>query len=262
MDGLLQSLWAFLCSLFRAVPGVPPAPRSPNMPDDEPSRGEPEWLRLARADLGIEEVKGDGANPAIMRAWRYCAYDPPNGDETAWCSAKMCEWIARAGLPTTNAPNARSWDKWGSKISKPRLGSVVVSWRGSRTGWQGHVALYIGPGDTPGKIKVLGGNQSDSVSIAECSTKQVISYRWPTTGGTSRTLKAQQIGFVGDSLTVASLSGKGIIEALPDALALSTSVQSLATYWPWFAVVGIAIGILARAATIYARISDWETKGT
>lgn len=261
MKSLFQTIWQFFRALFGVVPGVPAPKRPPDLPEEVPSTGEPQWLQLARQDLGIKEVPGKAANPEIMRAWRYCDYDPPDGDETAWCSAKACEWIERSGLPSTRAPNARSWEKWGASLKKPKPGAVTVFWRGTPTGWQGHVALYIGPGSKPGTIKVLGGNQSNSVSIQDYSEAQLIGYRWPTTGGNSRTLRAQTAGLVGDTMTVASLSGGGIIEALPDALALSEGVKSLAAYWPWFTVIGISIGILARLATIYARVSDWNEKG-
>ena len=259
---MLKRFISALMALFLRLIGKP-APRPAELPDEVPVSGEPAWLKLARQDLGIKEVPGPGSNPAIMRAWRYCDYEPsPDDSKTAWCSAKMCEWAERSGLPSTRAPNARSWLKWGHELKKPKLGAVTVFWRDSPGGWMGHVGLYIGPGDKPGTVKVLGGNQNDSVSIQDYSEAQLLGFRWPTTGGNSRTLRAQTAGLVlGDGMTIAAISGKGIIESLPDALAIGTSVQSLAAYWPWFAVIGITISILARMATIYARVSDWVSKG-
>jgi hypothetical protein len=93
MDKLLAPIVALFLRLF----GKPPRPA--DLPDEVPVSGEPSWLELARQDLGIKEVPGPGSNPSIMRAWRYCDYDPPNGDETAWCSGKANEWTQRAGLP-------------------------------------------------------------------------------------------------------------------------------------------------------------------
>ena len=274
MQSLLSIISAFFARLFGwsqtelapHVPGAPPRPA--DLPDEVPVNGEPRWLQLARQDLGVREVPGSGSNPAIMRAWRYCDYDPPNGDETAWCSAKACEWVERAGLPSTRAPNARSWMKWGHELKKPRLGCIVVFWRGSPTDWRGHVALYLGSGSRPGTVRVIGGNQSNSVSIAEYSAAQVLSFRWPVTASGSRTLKAQTAGLiVGDGavaagMTGAAISQPGILESLPDALAIGDALQALATYWPWFMVIGIVVSILARMVTIYARLSDFASKGT
>jgi uncharacterized protein (TIGR02594 family) len=266
MMSILNAILNFIRTLFGWVPGVPAPNRPPDLPEEVPASGEPKWLQLARQDLGIKEVPGKGANPEIMRAWRYCDYDPPDGDETAWCSAKACEWIERSDMPSTRAPNARSWLKWGSELKKPKPGAVTVFWRGSPTGWQGHVALYLGPGDKAGTVKVLGGNQSNGVTIQDYSEAQLLGYRWPTNGSNSRTLRAQTAGLVGDGLAgagvmAATLSPTGIISSLPDALAVGLAFQSLASYWPWFMVIGIAISILARLATIYARVNDWTVKG-
>lgn len=258
----MQWLIDLLLRLFgkQSAPGEPPKP-------EEPARGDPQWLKIARQDLGIREIAGPASNPEIMRYWAACDYDPPDGDETAWCSAAANHWMQKAGVPGTRLPNARSWERWGSELNRPQLGCIVVFWRGSPTSWQGHVALYIGPGK-PGYIKVLGGNQSNGVSVAEYAETQVVGYRWPTTGGNSRTLKAQTAGMVlGDGMTAAgfvgaNLSQPGILDSLPDALAIGTGLQSLATYWPWFAVIGISVSILARMVTIWARVSDWTLKGT
>jgi uncharacterized protein (TIGR02594 family) len=230
-------------------------------PPDQPT-GEPKWLALARADLGIRELPGAAANPAIMRAWQYCDYKPPAGDETAWCSAKANEWLQCAGLPGTRAPNARSWLKWGAGLDKPKPGCITVFWRDRPDGWEGHVALYVGPGSRPNTIEVLGGNQGNGVSIAEYSTDKLLGYRWPTTGSNSRTLKAQTAGLLlGDGLTIAAIGGKGVVESLPDALAIGEGVSAMAAYWPWAALIGITISILARMVTIWARVSDWQAKG-
>ena len=256
IEKLLTAIWRFFCALF----GKPQRPAE--LPPEVPVSGEPAWLKLARQDLGIKEVPGPGSNPRIMRYWTACDYDPhPDDSKDAWCSAASNYWMQKSGNPGTRAPNARSWEKWGHELKKPKLGAVAVFWRVSKTDWRGHVGLYIGPGDKPGTVKVLGGNQKDSVSIEDYSEAQLLSYRWPTNGSNSRTLRAQSAGLVlGDGLTIAALTGKGIAESLPDALAIGAGVQSLSTYWIWFGLIGVTISILARAVTIWARLSDWNEK--
>lgn len=256
-----NAVWRLLEALFLWLRGG--ADRAADMPDTVPARGEPKWLQLARADLGIHEIKGPAANPAIMRAWQYVDYEPLNGDEDAWCSAKMCEWMEVAGLPSTRAPNARSWAKWGHELKAPRPGCVAVFWRDRPDGWQGHVALYVGPGDQPGTIRCLGGNQSDSVSVQPYQLSKLIGYRWPTTGGNSRTLRAQMAGVAGDTLTGFGLAinPDGIVQALPDMLALSEGIKALSPWWGGFVLIGLLIGLGARAVTVWARVSDWQTKG-
>ena len=61
---------------------------------------------------------------------------------------------------------------------------------------------------------MLGGNQRNGVTIGEYPVSQVLGYRWPTTGGNSRTLRAQTAGAVGDSLTTTALA----MATMPDAL--------------------------------------------
>jgi uncharacterized protein (TIGR02594 family) len=252
--------------LMKLFGGRQMAPIEPPKPE-EPVKGEPEWLRIAKLDLGLREVAGPASNPEIMRYWSACDYDPhPDDSKDAWCSAAANYWVQKSGLPGTRAPNARSWLKWGHELKAPKPGAITVFWRESPSSWKGHVAIYLGPGKKPGTVSVLGGNQKDGVSIEDYSEKQVLSYRWPTTGGNSRTLKAQTAGMVGDTLTAtgtvgAAMDAPGIIGSLPDALAIATAFQSLATYWPWFMVIGITISILARIATIWARLSDWQSKG-
>ena len=125
---LLRTLERWVSALFGGAVSASSSVKVPS-PSETPQSSEPKWLQLARADLGIRELPGAAANPAIMRAWQYCDYKPPNGDETAWCSAKANEWLQRAGLPGTRAPNARSWLKWGAGLDKPKPGCIAVFWR-------------------------------------------------------------------------------------------------------------------------------------
>lgn len=265
----LKQLWKLIRQALGAVPGVPAPPRPADLPDAEPSSGEPPWLVAARRNLGLREIAGPASQPEIMRMFAACDFDPPNGDDDAWCSAANNYWMQEAGIPGTRDPAARSWLKWGAELKKPKPGAVCVFWRENPKSWKGHVGLYVGPGSRPGYIRVLGGNQGSKgeVSISEQSTAQLLGYRWPTTGGNSRTLRAQTAGIVvGDGMTAAGFVGAqisqpGIIEALPDALAIGTGLQSLAAYWPHFMLIGITVSILARMVTIYARVSDWKARG-
>jgi uncharacterized protein (TIGR02594 family) len=250
----MRSMFSAFMALFSWVSGrqaVTTAEPVPVLPE-VPQGGDPPWLKLARADLGIREFPGVAANPAIMRAWQYCDYAAPKGDETAWCSAKSCEWMERSGQPSTRAPNARSWLKWGHELKAPKPGCVAVFWRDSPSSWEGHVGLYLGPGDQPGTAKILGGNQGNAVSIAEFPLAQLLGWRWPTTGGNSRTLKAQTAGAIGDALTVFGVVGL----AAPELLAIGTDLQSLG-----LTASGIILSIAARLVTIFARLSDWKAKG-
>ena len=71
------------------------------------------------------------------------------------------------------------WRRFGGPCT-PRPGAVMVFWRGRRDGWQGHVAFYVGE-DDQGFFHVLGGNQSDAVTITRIEKTRLLEARWPAT---------------------------------------------------------------------------------
>jgi hypothetical protein len=54
----------------------------------------------------------------------------------------------------------------------------LVFWRGSRKGWKGHVGFYHGEDST--HFHVLGGNQSNAVTVSRIAKSRLLSARWPT----------------------------------------------------------------------------------
>ena len=251
-------MFKWLAELLAAIFGRAPTPVEPPKPE-EPVKGDPTWLKLARAELGTKEAPGEANNPAVLAYYRDAGHPEINADSVAWCAAFAGAMLERAGVPCSKQLNARSYLTWGKEVKKPYPGCVAVFSRGDPRGWEGHVGFYIGE-DTKG-LQILGGNQGDAVSIAHQAKSRLLGYREPVTAMNSRTLRASAAGTVGDAMMLGAISGKGVVEALPDALALGEGVKSLAAYWPWFAVVGITISILARAAVIYARVNDLEIKG-
>lgn len=134
------------------------------------------WMETAVQELGVSEIRG-GENPRIMEFHREAATGQDE-DEDAWCGAFMGWLFKEAGFKIPKAAGvARSWLSWGEQ-TPPRAGCVVVFWRGSPDGWQGHVGLLLatrGP-----NVYVLGGNQGDAVTVARMPLSQVLGYRWPT----------------------------------------------------------------------------------
>ena len=137
----------------------------------------PPWLDIAYSLKGVTEIKGTQHNPAIIRMWE-AIKAPFRDDETAWCAAYVGACLERAGLPSTRSAAARSYLKWGQKITVPRLGCVVVFWRGNPNGWSGHVGFVVGK-TADGQLVVLGGNQGDSVSIKTFPRDRVLGYFVP-----------------------------------------------------------------------------------
>lgn len=142
---------------------------------------EPLWIGHARGELGTKEFAGDPDNPRIIKYWNEAGLaNAANGnDEVPWCAAFVGAMLKRANVIGSGKANARSYEEWGRRLLTPVLGCVVVFSR-PPTAWQGHVAFYLGTDKTNRRVQVIGGNQSDSVSVSSFSFDRVVAYRWPT----------------------------------------------------------------------------------
>ena len=175
------------------------------------------YLQIAMYELGTKGVKGQEDNPSIVQYFADVGHSWVKDDETAWCAAFVGSCLEKAGLTSTRALNARSYLKWGRKISNPVHGCIVVFKRGNSS-WQGHVAFYIGESET--HIKVLGGNQGNTVKISSYRKTDLLGYRLPKTKLNSKTniasgagvvmLGASQLGTVSKTIDkVSDLTQKG-----------------------------------------------------
>ena len=138
---------------------------------------EPAWLVEARKFLGTKEIAGPRDNPVIVDFFKDVGQAWVQDDETAWCAAFVGAMLKKAGIAGTGKLNARSYLDWGKHLDEPVPGCVVVFKRGNSS-WQGHVAFFLR--DLGDHIEVLGGNQSNSVSVARYSKASLLGYRWPS----------------------------------------------------------------------------------
>lgn len=141
---------------------------------------EPLWLSHARGEIGTKEFPGAPDNPSIIKYWNDAglANVADGQDEVPWCAAFVGSMLKRANQQGSGKANARSYETWGRKLNSPVLGCVVVFSR-PPTAWQGHVGFYIGTDRAKRLVQVIGGNQSDAVSVASFSLDRVLGYRWP-----------------------------------------------------------------------------------
>jgi uncharacterized protein (TIGR02594 family) len=136
------------------------------------------WLSTAYDEMakGVAEIPGDEHHESVLVYHSYTTLKA-SSDEVPWCSAFICYCFETNHITSTKSAAARSWLKWGKEILYPEHGAVVVMWRKQKDGPMGHVGLYVGEKD--GMIKVLSGNQKNSVSIQLYPKHRVLSYRWP-----------------------------------------------------------------------------------
>lgn len=138
------------------------------------------WLDAAYTELvaGVREISGPHHNLRILEYLRSTSIGDAGGDETAWCSA-FVNWCCRiARVDGTGLANARSWVHWGTECT-PKVGAVVVLWRGTPTSQMGHVGFLVGASTHSPNVCILGGNQDNRVSVAAFPASRVLAYRWP-----------------------------------------------------------------------------------
>lgn len=139
---------------------IKPLPGAYNWLNDE---GAPRILVEALKLYGTLETPGNASNPEII-AWANEVGAKTgmlyNDDAVPWCGLFMAVCAKRAGYePPDISVRASAWSTFGNPSDKPMLGDVLVF---TRTGG-GHVGLYVG--EDAEAYHVLGGNQSDAVTI-------------------------------------------------------------------------------------------------
>ncbi len=139
---------------------------------------------IAQRFVGVKEAPGVASNPMILAMLRLDNTWPAN-DDVPWCGSFVswvC-WLLRC--PRSKSLSARSWLTIGTPIpleeAMPEF-DVVILQRGS--GPQpgpdvleapGHVGFFAGLEGAD--VLILGGNQSDAVSLARFPRSRVLGVR-------------------------------------------------------------------------------------
>lgn len=136
----------------------------------------PKMLLEALKLLGTKEIAGKENNPVIIAWGKETGMDKIySNDETPWCGLLMAVVAKRAGKSIPKgAAWAKSWANFGTKVTSAMLGDVITF---SRPGGGGHVGLYVG--EDPSAYHILGGNQSNAVTIARVSKDRKYSITRP-----------------------------------------------------------------------------------
>ena len=142
-------------------------------------------MEVAKDYLGMTERSNSKIISAFIKQSAGTDIDPR---VTPWCAAFLNAVIGASGGKGTGQLTARSFLNYGTKTDTPSPGDIVVFSRGGNAA-AGHVGLYAGEVTKGGEryIKVLGGNQSNSVSIAEYPASTLLGVRKPPKAGTKLT---------------------------------------------------------------------------
>lgn len=133
------------------------------------------WYDLGLTKKGLTEIKDKAALAKFLKSDGATLGDP---SKLPWCG-DFCETCIGLTLPEepmiVNPYFARNWLRFGVSC-KPTLGCVLVFSRGPTSG---HVGFYAGEDAT--YFSVLGGNQSNSISISRVAKNRLLGARWPAT---------------------------------------------------------------------------------
>jgi uncharacterized protein (TIGR02594 family) len=199
-----------------------------------------------------------------------------SADTFPWCAASVSFALNRTGSPT-RVLSARQFLSVGKPTQNPRFGDVVVMWNnnpatGGKTGWGGHVGLYLDETDT--HIAVLNGNVNDEVAVTLFSKERVLGYRRvaaPAAAKKTLALNAPEAVasevFGRRRLPPAKLAGFVELAAKMDAEGVNTPAM-LATFLdtmmpngaarPFSQALWNAIGVVNQEAVEAAGRVDWE----
>lgn len=177
VDGQVGPLTAWALDQVELLPETEEQEESGSLRKSAP------WLAEMRAITGVREVPGSRNSPIIM-SWRsdigkafpdlarYAA--TYTGDAIPWCGFGLARCCAVWGVkPPASFMWALSWSKWGTKLPRPIVGSIMTF---KREGG-GHVAVLEKiSGNT---VWVRGCNQSDMVNVARMSMTNFVAATWP-----------------------------------------------------------------------------------
>jgi uncharacterized protein (TIGR02594 family) len=132
----------------------------------------------AERNLSVREVPGSGNNPTIigwakkLGGWIASYYKQ---DSIPWCGLFVNYCMAVAGAKTIQSGlGALNWATYGVGLGMAIPGAILVF---KRPGG-GHVGFYVSEDNDT--FHVLGGNQSDAVTITKIAKNRLVATRWPS----------------------------------------------------------------------------------
>lgn len=135
----------------------------------------PPWMAEMHHRMGLHEVRDKSKLIEFLKIGKFLG-DP---SRLPWCGDMVESCIAKV-LPAEPLPAnpffAQNWKSFGNNLSSPLVGSIgVIRW----TATSGHVGFVAGTEGT--NVVLLGGNQSNAITLASFPREKFIAFRWPRT---------------------------------------------------------------------------------
>lgn len=133
------------------------------------------WISEARKYIGMREKTGRNDHSKLDAGWLSFGAAWLGGQP--WCGLFVAHCLRSANRYVVPMWfRARSWESEAmSRLTRPAYGCIVTF---TRQGG-GHVGFLVGR-DRYGNLMVLGGNQSNSVSISPFAVSRVTGFYWPS----------------------------------------------------------------------------------
>lgn len=154
----------------------------PKLERDVENKKELPWMLTAKKLMGTREIAGKRSNPTIMRWASQIGGTVKNvftSDAVAWCGLFIGHLMTTNNIKhigSSKILGARNWGNFGVACT-PRYGAVMTFWRGSKSGWKGHVGIYVS--EDSKYYHIMGGNQSNSVNVTKIAKSRFLKARWP-----------------------------------------------------------------------------------
>jgi uncharacterized protein (TIGR02594 family) len=137
-------------------------------------------LRTAQGFVGRNE--NNSADAGVLSELFRAANINIDPDMIAWCAAFVNAVLATNGLPTVSQSGsgsdlrARDFLGYGSEVTRPEPGDIVILKRPGGGAGAGHVGFFRGFAEN-GDVRVLGGNQGDGVNEQTFRARDVLGFR-------------------------------------------------------------------------------------
>ena len=153
---------------------------------------DPPWMRVARSQLGIAQYS-EGHNPEVLKfhATGWTVFNRLSTVDTVdWCNHFVDWCLEQSGLNSMGSIKAAS-QQWQGRKTEPRYGAIVMISpdpggdefnNNPLTALSGisHVAFYAGDDpDNSENFMMLGGNQSNRVTLTSRPKSRIVDLRWP-----------------------------------------------------------------------------------
>lgn len=137
----------------------------------------PVWVRVGLAEVGVVEDIRPGKSLARIEDYHAVTRGGRSPDDVSWCSSYLCFCFESAGIQSTKSKMAASWASWGYPTAPRQFAVVFFNKKDPDAGGTGHVGICLGISGQ--ELYLLGGNQSNKVSIATRKMADAHSWRWP-----------------------------------------------------------------------------------